>query len=117
MSDDVLLMIPGPTNVPPVVREAIDIVNDGTDGVYVSLDIDVMEPGLVPAQKAPEFWGLTVDEIMPALRLIARQELVGYDVCEMSPDFDVNGMGAQFCARTVVEILAGLALRKRDRVV
>ncbi len=100
-----------------VVLEAIDIVNDDTDGIYVSLDIDVMEPGLVPAQKAPEFWGLTVDETMPALRLISQQKLVGYDVCEMTPDYDVNGMGAQFCARTVVEILAGLALRKRDRVV
>jgi len=100
-----------------VMREAIDIVNDGTDGIYVSLDIDVMEPGLVPAQKAPEFWGLTVDEIMPALRMVSRQKLLGYDVCEMTPDYDVNGMGAQFCARTVVEVLAGLALRKRDGAV
>ncbi len=96
-----------------VMREALDIVNDGTDGFYVSLDIDVMEPGLVPAQKAPEFWGLTVDEMMHALRLVSRQPLAGYDVCEMTPDYDVNGMGAQFCARTVVEILAGLAWRKR----
>ena len=97
-----------------VMHEAIDIANDGTDGMYVSLDIGVMEPGLVPAQKAPEIWGLTVDEIMPALRLVSQQKLVGYDVCEMTPDYDVNGMAAQFCARTMVEILAGLALRKRD---
>ena len=97
-----------------VVGEAIDIAADGTDGIYVSLDIDVMEPGLVPAQKAPEFWGLTVDEIIWALRMLSREQLVGYDVCEMTPDYDVNGMGAQFCARTVVEILGGLALRKRD---
>ncbi|MEM7345262.1 MAG: agmatinase family protein [Chloroflexota bacterium] len=97
-----------------VMNEALDIVNDGTDGLYASLDIDVMEPGLVPAQKAPEFWGLTVDEIMQALRLVSRQKLIGYDVCEMSPDYDINGMSAQFCARTVVEILAGLALRKKE---
>ncbi len=97
-----------------VMREAIDIANDGTDGIYASLDIDVMEPSLVPAQKAPEFWGLTMDEIIPALHQVSREKLIGYDVCEMTPDYDVNGMGAQFCARTVVEILAGLAWRKRE---
>jgi arginase family enzyme len=97
-----------------VVTEAIGIAGDGTDGIYVSLDIDVMEPGLVPAQKAPEFWGLTIDELMWALQIVSREHLVGYDVCELSPNYDVNGMGAQFCARTVVEILGGLALRKRD---
>jgi arginase family enzyme len=74
----------------------------------------VREHGLVPAQKAPEFRGLTVDEIMWALRVLSREHLIGYDVCEMTPDYDVNGKGAQFRARTVVEILAGLALRKRD---
>lgn len=97
-----------------VMADAIAIASDGTDGIYVSLDIDVMEPGLVPAQKAPELWGLTVDEIMWALRMLSREHLIGYDVCEMSPDYDVNGMGAQFCARTVVETLGGLALRKRS---
>ncbi len=46
---------------------------------------------------------------------MSRETLVGYDVCEMTPDYDVNGMGAQFCARTVVEILGGLALQKRKQ--
>jgi arginase family enzyme len=97
-----------------VVQESLEIVRSGTDGIYVSLDIDAMEPGLVPAQKAPEFWGLTVDELMLALQVFSREKVVGYDVCEMTPDYDVNGMGAQFCARTVVEMLGGMAIRKRD---
>jgi arginase family enzyme len=97
-----------------VVQEALGIVRSGTDGIYVSLDIDAMEPGLVPAQKAPEFWGLRVDELMPALQVFSREKVVGYDVCEMTPDYDINGMGAQFCARTVVEMLGGMAVRKRD---
>lgn len=101
------------TGMKEIVHEAIRLAREGTDGIYVSLDIDVMEPGLVPSQKAPEIWGLTIDEIMMALRTLSREKLVGYDVCEMTPDYDVNGIGAQFCARTVVEILAGLALRKR----
>jgi len=99
-----------------IMHEAVQVVTEGTDGIYVSLDVDVMEPGLVPAQKAPEFWGLTIDEIMIALRMLSREKLIGFDVCEMTPDYDVNGMGAQFCARTVVEILGGLAFRKKNRI-
>jgi arginase family enzyme len=55
-----------------------------------------------------------VDELMLALRVFSREMVVGYDVCEMTPDYDINGMGAQFCARTLIEILGGMAIRKRD---
>ena len=53
---------------------------------------------------------------MIALRMLSRERLVGYDICEMTPNYDVNGMGAQFCARTVIEILGGLVLRKKDTI-
>jgi agmatinase len=96
-----------------VIEEAVARACQDTDALYVSVDIDVMEPGLVPAQKAPEFWGLTVDEMMVAMRHVCAQRLAGIDICEHTPDYDVNGMGAQFCARLAVEALAGLAQRKR----
>ena len=96
-----------------VVQEAIERATRGSQGLYVSLDIDCMEPSAVPSQKAPEIWGMTVDELFYALRALARQEVIGFDVCEYSADYDINGMGAQFCARTVVEMLGGLVLRKR----
>ncbi len=80
--------------VSDVVRETKGLAKDGTDRIYVSLDIDVIELAMVPSQKAPELWSLTIDEIMTALRMLSREALVGYDVCEMTPDYDVNGMGA-----------------------
>lgn len=96
-----------------VMEDALARACRGVEALYVSVDIDVMEPGLCPAQKAPEFWGLTVDEMMIAMRHVCAQPLAGLDICEHTPDYDVNGMGAQFCARLVVEALAGLAQRKR----
>ena len=95
-----------------VTQEALEVAGNGTDGLYLSLDIDVMEPGLVPSQKAPEFWGLTTDEMMQSLQVLSREQLLGFDICEYTPDYDVNGMGAQFCARMIVEILGGQAVRK-----
>jgi arginase family enzyme len=98
-----------------IVQEAIALATRGSAGLYVSLDIDCMEPSAVPSQKAPEIWGMTVDELFCALRILSRQDVIGFDVCEYTPDYDINGMGAQFCARAVVEMLGGLALRKRER--
>lgn len=97
-----------------VMDEAIRIATDGTDGLYFSLDIDVMDPSQVVSQKAPEFWGLNMDEMFHALRRISREKVIGCDINEYTPDYDVNGMGAQFCARVAAEFLGGLALRKRD---
>lgn len=97
-----------------IMREALQLIKDETDGIYVSVDIDVMEPSQVPSQKAPEIWGLTIDEMMLALRMLSRENIIGFDICEYTPDYDINGMGAQFVARCVVEILGGIAIRKRD---
>ena len=52
--------------------------------------------------------------MISALKVLAKENIVGMDICELTPDYDVNGMGAQFVARCAVEILAGLAIRKRD---
>lgn len=95
-----------------VIEEALAHVTKGTDGVYCSIDIDVMEPSAVPAQKAPEIWGLTMDEMFLALRHVTREKIIGADINEYTPDYDINGMGAQFCARVAAEFLAGIALRK-----
>lgn len=99
-----------------VMDEAMTLANDGTDGYYFSLDIDVMDPSQVISQKAPEFWGLTMDELFHSLRRISRGKLIGCDINEYTPDYDVNGMGAQFCARVGVEALGGLAYRKMNNL-
>ena len=95
-----------------VIDEALGYVTDGTDGLYCSIDIDVMEPSIVPSQKAPEIWGLTMDEMFVALRRVTREKIIGADINEYTPDYDINGMGAQFVARVAAEFLAGIALRK-----
>ena len=97
-----------------VMDEAIAIATDGTDGIYMSLDIDVMEPSQVCSQKAPEIWGMTTDEMFHAVRRISREKVIGLDINEYSADYDFNGMGAQWCARIAVEFLGGLALRKMN---
>jgi agmatinase len=98
----------------PVVDEAIERAGDGTEALYVSLDIDVMDPPSVPAQRYPEPDGLTTRQMVEALRRIgAARALAGFDICCLGPQYDLpTGISAHTCARFYVEILATLAQHK-----
>jgi len=96
-----------------VMEKAIDISSRGTEGIYISLDIDVMDPAFVPAQKYPDVCGLSSWDMIKALRMLARHEIVGFDIACLGPQYDVNGISAQFVSRCIVELLGGMALRKK----
>lgn len=96
-----------------VTDAALEQASDGTEGVYVSLDIDVVDPVYCPAQKYPEPAGLTSKQIIAALRRIGRAaEIKGFDLCCLGPQYDDRvGTGAHLAARLFVEVMAAMAWR------
>ncbi len=100
-----------------VVDEALERACDGTDGVYVSLDIDVVDPVYCPAQKYPEPAGLTSKQIITALRRIgAAAEIKGFDLCCLGPQYDDRvGTGSHLAARLFVEVMAAKGWRLRSQ--
>ena len=102
--------------ISPIVSKALEIAGKNTKALYVSLDIDVMDPAFCPAQKYPEPNGLTSREIISALRQIGRHKLIqGFDVCCLGPQYDTpTGQSAQLCARIFMEVLATIAWHKRS---
>ena len=97
-----------------VADAALARASDGTDGVYLSLDIDVVDPVHCPAQKYPEPLGLTSRQIITALRRIGqRANVVGFDLCCLGPQYDDRvGTGSHLAARLFVEIMAAMAWRR-----
>jgi agmatinase len=86
----------------------------GERPVYVSVDIDVLDPGLAPGTGTPEAGGLTSRELLAMLRTFASLNLVGADVVEVSPAYDhaqVTGIAA---AHVSYELLSALAVGKRQ---
>lgn len=82
----------------------------GAEAVYVSLDVDVVDPAFCPAQKYPEAGGLTARETLRLLREAGSlAPLAGFDLCCLSPDYDEAGRGALFAARCALELLLALA--------
>ena len=94
-----------------VVERTIQLVGEGP--VYLTVDIDALDPAFAPGTGTPEPGGMRVHELMWACRRIGEAtELVGADVVEVLPDrshpADITALAA---GRIVAEILTGLALR------
>jgi agmatinase len=100
-----------------VVADATDHAAAGSAGVFLSVDIDVVDPGMAPGTGTPEPGGLTSRQLLDAVRSISRDlPLVGADIVEVSPPFDGPGEITAFLAnRVVLEILNGMAERSRGR--
>ncbi|KAI9691817.1 MAG: hypothetical protein M1822_007889 [Bathelium mastoideum] len=85
----------------------------GTEApVYLSIDIDTIDPGLAPGTGTPEPGGWTTRELIRILRGIEGLNLVGADVVEVAPSYDGNGeQTAQAAAQIVFEILSSMVKR------
>ncbi|MDZ4278897.1 MAG: agmatinase [Dehalococcoidia bacterium] len=96
-----------------VLSEAIGQALEGPERIYLSVDIDVLDPAHAPGTGTPEPGGLTARELLRAVREVAlRTELAGVDVVEVSPPYDPAGITAEAAHRVVLEVLSALAVRR-----
>ena len=97
------------------LTEAFDIATDDCDGVFLSVDIDVCDPGHAPGTGTPEPGGLTARELLDSVRRIAYElPVVGVDVVEVSPPYDHADITSSLANRVVLEALSGIARRRKD---
>ncbi|HEX3823280.1 MAG TPA: agmatinase [Mycobacteriales bacterium] len=87
---------------------------DDCDGVFLSIDVDVVDPGMAPGTGTPEPGGLTSRQLLDAVRRLAqRLPIVGIDVVEVAPAYDTADVTAMLANRVVLEALSGIAVRRR----
>jgi agmatinase len=97
-----------------VVADAISEALDGPEVIYLSVDIDVIDPGMAPGTGTPEPGGLLTRELLRAIRqVVGHVELAGMDVVEVSPAYDVSEVTAAAAHRCVLEAISALAERRR----
>jgi agmatinase len=84
--------------------------------VYVSLDIDVLDPAFAPGTGTPEPGGLTSRELIHFLRELHRLDVVGFDVVEVAPQYDHMGqVTALSAANALFEVMSAVARRRAAR--
>ncbi|MBO0980252.1 agmatinase [Microbacterium sp. SD291] len=86
----------------------------GDKPLYVSIDIDVLDPAHAPGTGTPEAGGLTSRELLRILRALSGRNIVGADVVEVSPAYDhaqMTGIAASHVVYELVTLLAAQAAR------
>ena len=100
-----------------VLTEAFTIALDDCDKVFLSVDIDVCDPGHAPGTGTPEPGGLTSRQLLDAVRRICVElPVAGLDVVEVSPPYDHAEVTAFLANRVVLEALSAIARRRKDAV-
>jgi len=90
----------------PFICKELDNRLKGVDAVYISLDIDVVDPSFCPAQKYPDAAGLTPREILNIMRKATSSvPIAGFDLCCFSPRYDEGHRGALLAARFALEAI------------
>jgi agmatinase len=96
-----------------VIDDAIAEALDGPELIYLSIDIDVVDPGMAPGTGTPESGGMLARELLRAIRrIVGAVDLVGMDVVEVSPPYDHAEVTSMLALRCVMEAISALASKR-----
>lgn len=101
-------------------RSAAELVEQirarlGSAPVYVSVDIDVLDPAFAPATGTPEVAGISTSQLFAVLRGLRGLDIVGCDVVEVAPAYDHAGITGLAAAHTAWELVTLIGLADPDR--
>ncbi len=84
--------------------------------VYLTLDIDVLDPGFAAGTGTPQFAGLSPREVLEFLRGVFELPIIGFDVVEVAPSLD-SSLASSYAARKIIVESWGHYLRKQNRLI
>jgi agmatinase len=97
-----------------VIEQAISEALDGPEYIYLSVDIDVLDPGFAPGTGTPEPGGMQPSQLLRSMRhIVSHVNVVGMDLVEVSPPYDDAGaVTAEQAHRVVLEVITAIALKR-----
>src|SRR5258708_4407336 len=98
------------------IQQVIDRIPD-SGRCIVTIDCDGLDPGVLPAVLVPQPGGLSYPEVSDILSgVAAKGRLVGFDIVELVPEFDMRGIGALVAARLACVALGCVMRQRRNRI-
>ncbi len=85
------------------LKETVNILGDKP--VYLTLDLDILDPSIFPGTGTPEAGGVSFKELLLALHMVSRCNIVGLDVTELSPVYDQSGCSTAVACKIIRELL------------
>ena len=80
--------------------------------VYVTVDLDVLDPSIFPGTGTPEAGGITYKEIEELFLVMGKLNIVGADIVELSPDYDTSGVSTAVAAKVLREMMLSIVKNK-----
>ncbi|EZQ10350.1 agmatinase [Candidatus Acidianus copahuensis] len=93
-------------------EKVISTLNSLNGPTYISLDIDVVDPAFAPGTGTPEVGGLTSFETLEMLRELKLEKIVGFDVVEVSPPYDISEITSMLAANIIYEGMSLISFNK-----
>jgi len=93
------------------VKNVAQMIRERTDGskVYISVDLDCIDPAFAPGVSVPSPGGLSSTDLIYLLhKAVETTNVVGIDIVELSPDYDINDITAMLAARIISECIASI---------
>ena len=98
-----------------VMSDALTHASSMADHLYLSIDVDCLDPSYAPGTGTPEPGGIVAADLLRMVREICRRHhVVGVDIVEVAPAYDVSELTVNVAHRLAFECLGGLAARRRD---
>ena len=98
-----------------VIDRVLEAIPEDTH-LFLSVDVDALDPAFAPGTGTPEPGGMTSHELLTAVRrLVLARGLAGMEVVEVSPPYDPSNITATVAHRVVLEALSGFALHRANR--
>jgi agmatinase len=91
-----------------IVETALDIAWKNAKAVFLSFDIDSIDPAFAPGTGTPESGGLMPREALRMLHLLTREGIAGMEVVEVSPPYDVGDVTSLLGVRVILDVLGTL---------
>ncbi|OPJ57260.1 agmatinase [Alkalithermobacter paradoxus] len=85
------------------LKDVVEKIKDKP--VYVTIDLDILDPSIFPGTGTPEPGGITFKEMMDAIKLMSNLNIVGADVVELAPDYDPTGVSTAVACKIIREML------------
>ena len=99
-----------------VMKDAVAEALAAADSLYISIDVDSLDPSFAPGTGTPEPGGIMSADLLRMVRtLCLEHNVVGIDIVEVSPAYDVSDLTVNIAHRLAFECLAGLAARRRNQ--
>ena len=89
------------------IAEILAVLGDGP--VYITLDIDGLDPSYAPGTPVPEIGGLIPRDVQVMLRALSGCDVIGADICEVAPCYDPTGITSVTAANMMFEMLCLVA--------